>query len=132
MITLAPAIRNSRLTIIAQALDSAATPGKIRLYEGDRPDAETLGTQTLLAELRLPKPLTWRVNSGRLVMDARGETLCRRSGIARWARLLDGDNGWVMDIDVGVTGSGAALELNRIELFAGGSLQLTMNEIREA
>lgn len=132
MITLSVPIRNSRLAVIGNALDSAVSGGLLRIYSAQRPAiGEVLTEQILLVEIRLPKPSVWKLDAGLLTFAPIGEALCRRSGIAAWARLADGDERWVMDLDVGLPGSGAEVELSRLELFAGGAVNVHLAEICE-
>jgi hypothetical protein len=132
MITLSVPIRNSRLAVFSTALDSALAGGLLRIYAGVRPAiGELLGGQILLVEIRLPKPATWRLDDGKLQFAPIGQALCRRSGTAAWARLLDGDERWIADLDVGLPGSGAEVELSRLALFAGGALVVQLAEICE-
>ncbi len=132
MITLSIAIRNARLAAIGNALDGAAAPGLLRLYTGPRPAmSEALGDQLLLAEVRLSKPCTAHLNGGVLTFAPMPRALCRHSGTAAWARLLDGDERPVMDIDAGLPGSGAELELQRLDVLAGAAIDVTLAELAE-
>ncbi|MCU6432620.1 hypothetical protein LPB67_02360 [Undibacterium sp. Jales W-56] len=132
MITLSVPIRNSRLAVIGNALDSAAAGGLLRIYSAPRPAiGELLTEQILLVEIRLPKPSTWSLDAGKLTFASIGEALCRRSGTAAWARLLDGDERWAADLDVGLTDSGAEVELSKLALFAGGAVNVQLAEISE-
>jgi hypothetical protein len=132
MIALSLAIRHARLNVIAQALDSGVAGGLLRIYSAPRPGiGETLTGQTLLVEIRLPKPCTSSLNAGQLTFAPIHEALCRRSGTAAWARLCDGDEHQVMDIDVGLPGSGAELELSTLQLLKGGSVNVTLADLRE-
>lgn len=90
-----------------------------------------LADQVLLAEIRLSKPCAASLNAGVLTFAPVPRGLCHHSGTATWARLLDGDERPVMDIDVGLAGSGAELELARVELLAGAAIDLTLAELSE-
>lgn len=92
---------------------------------------EALGDRLLLAEARLPKPCTASLVNGVLTLAPIARTLCRHSGTAVWARLLDGAEHIVMDLDVGLPGSGAELELLRVDLLAGGAVDITLGELVE-
>jgi hypothetical protein len=132
MITLSIPIRNSRLAMIGNALDSAVAGGLLRIYSAPRPAiGEPLSTQILLVEIRLPKPSVWSVDGGKLTFASMGEALCRRSGTAAWARLTDGDEHWIMDLDVGLPDNGADVELSKVTLFAGGAVDVSLAEISE-
>lgn len=132
MITLSIPIRNSRLAVIGNALDSAVAGGLLRIYSAPRPAiGEPITEQILLVEIRLPKPSVGSLDGGKLTFASIGEALCRRSGTAAWARLADGDERWVMDIDVGLPDSGAEVELSKLGLLAGGAVNVSLAEISE-
>lgn len=132
MITLSIPVRNSRLAVIGNALDAGTAGGLLRLYAAPRPAlGEVLTEQALLVELRLPKPSVGSLDGGRLTFASINRALCQRSGTAVWARLLDGDERWVADLDVGVAGGDAEVVLSKLELFAGGAVDVTLAEITE-
>ena len=132
MLTLSIPVRNSRLAVLGQALDAAIDGGLLRLYTAPRPAiGELLSAQVLLVEIRLPKPSVGSLVGGVLTFAPIGPALCRRSGVAAWARLCDGNEHWVADLDVGLAGSGAEVELSTLQLFAGGALEVTLAEISE-
>ncbi|MHA6896879.1 hypothetical protein ACQUJT_22780 [Ralstonia pseudosolanacearum] len=132
MITLSVPVRNRRLAVIGQALDAGAAGGLLRLYAAPRPEVgQPLTEQVLLAEVRLPKPCTGSLEGGRLVFAPIAPALCRRSGIATWARLCDSEGEWVADLDVGLPGSGAEVELPKLQLFAGGAISVELAELLE-
>jgi len=132
MITLSIPIRNGRLAVIGNALDSGVAGGLLRIYSAPRPDiGEVLTEQILLVEIRLPKPSVWSLDVGKLTFAPIGGALCRRSGTAAWARLADGDERWVANLDVGLEGSGAEVELSKLQLFAGGAVNVNLAEISE-
>jgi hypothetical protein len=132
MLSLSLQVRNARLSALASAIDGAATPGTLRVYDGKRPDpGDDLTGQTLLAEVLLPQPCAKSIAGGVLAFADIAPVLCRRSGTARWARIADGNEHWVMDVDVGVQGSGAEVELSTLTLYAGGQLQIAVAQLEE-
>lgn len=132
MITLSVPLRNSRLAVIGRALDAAVEGGLLRLYSAPRPAVgEALGTQIVLAEIRLPKPSVASLDGGILTFAPVDEALCRRTGTAAWARMLDGNATGLIDLDVGEIGSGAEVELDHLDLLAGGRVRVQLGEIRE-
>ncbi|MBB6582862.1 hypothetical protein HXP36_14125, partial [Ralstonia solanacearum] len=74
---------------------------------------------------------TGSLEGGRLVFAPIGPALCRRSGIATWARLSDSDKRWVADVDVGPPDSGAEVELSKVQVFAGGAVNVELAELIE-
>jgi hypothetical protein len=132
LVTLSVAVRNARLAAVAAALDAAAEGGLLRLYTAPRPaPGEALVEQVMLAEVRLAKPCTVSLAGGVLAFAPLPRALCVRSGQAAWARLLDGDGRMVMDLDAGLPGSDAELQLDRLELLAGGALDWVLAELVE-
>lgn len=92
---------------------------------------EGLTEQQLLVEARLSKPSAASLTAGVLTFAPIPRALCRRTGTAAWARLLDGEERPVMDIDAGLPGSGAELELQRLDLLAGAAIDVTLAELAE-
>lgn len=132
MIVLAEAVRHLRLQAIAISLDGGVEGGLIRLYTAPRPDSgSALTGQLLLVELRLERPCLLGLADGVMTLVAPPDRLCLRSGRAAWARMLDGSGRAVLDADVGLAGSGAELELDRIDLLAGGAVRITSIELHE-
>lgn len=60
-----------------------------------------------------------------LTLKAPPERLCLQTGIAHWARLLGGDGHTLLDLDIGLVGSEAELQLDRIDLLAGAAVRIT-------
>lgn len=83
-----------------------------------------------LVTIELSRPVATVVD-GVLVLqplDADG-SLILSSGDAAWARWVDGDGAWVMDTDVGLEGSDAAVWLRTLTLRAGGRCPLVSGMI---
>ncbi|WP_247365071.1 hypothetical protein [Ralstonia pseudosolanacearum] len=115
-----------------QALDAGVAGGLLRLYSAPRPEiGQALAEQVLLAEVRLPQPCMANLEGGRLVFAPIGQALCRRSGIVAWARLCDSDGRWVGDLDAGLPDSGAEVELSKLQVFAGGAVNVELAELIE-
>ena len=142
MIALAETVRHARLQAIATALDSGTGAGttnpgaRVRIYSGARPAlTEAPANTTLLVELRLPKPCTQSLMAGTLKLIPPAETLCQRSGVAIWARLLNSDSEIVLDLDVGSASAAPEfpyeLELASTQLLAGSAVRLTSMEFHE-
>ncbi|AKZ27074.1 bacteriophage-related protein [Ralstonia solanacearum] len=132
MITLSVPVRNGRLAVIGKALDAGVAGGLLRLYSAPRPEiGQALAEQVLLAEVRLPQPCMANLEGGRLVFAPIGQALCRRSGIVAWARLCDSDGRWVANLDAGLPDSGAEVELSKLQVFAGGAVNVELAELIE-
>ena len=48
-----------------------------------------------------------------------------------WARAYDSEDGFVMDLGCGLTGSGAEIILNTVDVLAGGVLRVLGGTISE-
>ena len=51
--------------------------------------------------------------------------LVSETGTAAWARIVDASAGTICDADVGVTNSGAVVELDNLSLVEGGYCTIT-------
>ncbi len=126
MITYAVPVKNAMLTALATALDAAdPEPGRLRLYSADQPEAGVeVGDQVLLADIALNLPCG-TVADGVLTLSCPiADELLPASGTPAWARLVDGAGEWVADGDVGLTDSGALIELNSLTVYQGGIVRI--------
>jgi hypothetical protein len=133
MLALNVTIKNARLTAIRDAIDAGTTAGMIKIYTAPAPNppGSAITTQTLLAELAFADPCG-TVTDGVLTFGAIAEEdMAPATGEAAWARITDSDGTWVADADIGITGSGAAIELNTINVYAGGIVRITAGQITE-
>jgi hypothetical protein len=133
-ITWSTAAKDARMQALADLIDGAGAPGEIHIYDGTPPDPPggDVTTQVLLATLTLSLPCG-TVSGGALTLSPiEEEDLAPASGTATWARLVDGAGAWVADMDVGVTGSGAVIQLNATDIYQGGIVRITSAVIQEA
>ena len=127
-------VKNSVLSPIQVALDAGAAGGAINIYNGTIPATpETaITTQTLLGTLTLADPCG-AVSGGVLTMGAiTQDSSADASGTASWARLTDSNGNVVMDIDVSNTGGGGTLQLNTVNIVAGGPILISSFVVRVA
>lgn len=128
-IKFADTLGNARANQITVARDAALTAGKIRIYDGTRP-AKGGTVTTLLAELTFSDPSAPSATSGVLTASAiTGDTSANASGTATWFREVDGDGVFVLDGDVGLSGSD--LNLNDVNIVAGQPVDITSYVITE-
>ena len=106
--------------------------GEIRVYTSPRPaSADTaLTTQTLLVTFTIPDP-AGDVENGVFTGDAIAQAQMAETGTANWARLVDADEATIGDVDVGLTSSGAFVELDNLSLVQGGYVNVTAFGITE-
>lgn len=126
-IGMSTALRNARLDAITTA---AGANAKLRLYSGSRP--ATGGTvTTLLAELTCGATFAPAASGGVLTLNSiTGDSSADASGTATWARLVTSGNTFVMDMDVGTSGSD--LNMNSNVISAGAAVSITGATLTEA
>jgi hypothetical protein len=90
----------------------------------------------VLATATFPKPSLSHVSANILTLLNPATSLVTVTGEAAWARLENGSNQWVADLDVGVAGSGAAVILDNgsgtLMLYAGGEFSVTLAKLQES
>lgn len=113
-------LRNARADAITTAAGASA---KLRIYDGSRP--ATGGTvTTLLAELTCNATFAPGASGGVLTLNAiTNDSSADATGTATWFRLVTSGNTFVMDGNVGTSGSD--LNLNTTSLVIGGPVAVT-------
>lgn len=121
-VAITTALRNAHLDAIRDAIDAGAGPGVVRIYDGTRPASGGAAT-TLLATVTCSDPCAPNASGGTLTFNAFTEdSSADATGTATWARIEDSTGGWVMDLDVGT--SGTELILNTTSITAGGPVRI--------
>lgn len=124
-------IRNNMLAQILAAIDSDASAATIRIYDGTRPaSGAVITSENVLAELILtypaaPTPANGLLDLSSIADDASANT----SGTATWFRITDNSGDFAIDGDVGVTSSGADMELNSTTITALAVVSITNFDI---
>ena len=113
-------VRNAQLDAITTAV---GTSGLIRIYSGTRP--ATGGTPTtLLAQLTCSSAFAPAASGGVLTVNAIGNDVSAdATGTASWFRVTTSAGAFVIDGDVGVSGSD--LNLNTVSIVALGPVSIT-------
>lgn len=112
----ATTLRNSMLDQIKTALDAGAGAALIRIYDGTRPATGGTAT-TLLAELTCSDPSAGAAASGVLTFSAiTQDSSANATGTATWFRMVDSVATFVMDGNVGTSGSD--LNLTTVSIVA--------------
>lgn len=132
-IGMATALRNARLDAITAAMDAGSGAAKLRFYTGPRPaTGAAITTETLLAELTFGNPAAGSASNGVLTFNAiTDDSSADATGTAAWARVLDSDNNFVMDLSVGAAGSGADIELVSTSITSGQTVSIAAATITE-
>lgn len=124
-ISYATAIRNSRLDVVTTAIDAGAGAALIRIYDGTRPaTGAAITTQVLLAELTMGDPSFPAASAGAMSANAiTNDASANATGTASWFRVVDSTGAFVMDGDVGTSGSD--LNLNSVSITSGVTVSVS-------
>lgn len=125
-------LRSARSQAIANALDAAAMPGKFLLYDGPRSaSGAAVTTQTLIGTCVLSTPCGTVTNGVLTFATIADDTVADATGTIAWARGVDGDDTFVLDMSCGITGGTEALLFNTLSTQAGGVIQILSGSITE-
>ena len=116
-------LRNARGQKIIDALDAGAGAGKINFYSGTRPATGGLVT-TLLATCVLSDPSATVTNGIITFSPISDDVSADADGIITWARFVDSNDLFVMDVSCGIAGSGADIIFNTTQTKVGGAVQI--------
>jgi len=123
------ALRSNRLDEVTALIDAGAGAGKIRIYNGTRPATGGTAT-TLLAELPMSDPSFPAASAGAMVGNAvTDDSSADATGTAAWFRVVDSNNVFVMDGDVGTSGSD--LNLNSLSITIGQTVSITQFDLTD-
>lgn len=104
-ISYATTLRNARLDQVNAAMNAGAGAAMLRIYGGTRPATGGTAT-TLLAELTFTDPAAGSAASGALTASAiTQDASANATGTATWFRVVDSAGTFVMDGNVGTSGS---------------------------
>lgn len=118
-------LRTAIATAIITAIDGGAGAATLKIYDGTRPS--TGGTATnLLATFTLADPCGTAA-SGTLTFDTDPvlSTTWSGSGTATWFRIETSDPTFVVDGSVGLSSSGADLELSSVTADGASTVTIT-------
>ena len=104
MMTFALSVISDRLQALTRALDAdPALPGKLVIYDGPRPSSgdNPDPVSSVLATCVFPRPSLDSVTTFTLRLRQPLPTMVQTTGLATWARLVDGTGCFVADVDVG-------------------------------
>ncbi|WAR42943.1 hypothetical protein [Methylomonas rapida] len=131
---LSTTIRNNRLQTIVDAFDAGTGSGKILLYtagSGRPATGAAITDQVLLGTITLSDPCG-TVTDGVLTFAAFTEdSLADATGDIAFARGVDSDGNFVLDMGCGVSGSGQELIFNTLSVQAGGVIQILSGSLTE-
>lgn len=117
------ALRNNELDEITALIDAGAGAGLIRIYDGTRPATGGTAT-TLLAELTCSDPSFPAASSGAMTANAiTDDSSANATGTATWFRVVDSNGAFVLDGDVGTSGSD--LNLDSVSITVGQTVSIS-------
>jgi hypothetical protein len=114
----------ARLAGTLTFLDAGSNPARLRIYGGTRPETPaTTPTSAMLVEIRLTKP-AGAISNGLLTLTQQEDGLITASGIATWARLVNGDDVTALDLDCSGTDGNGDVKLASTTLYLGGDARI--------
>lgn len=141
MISIAPEVIEDRLRALPRALDSGGGAGYLHIYTSPAPvtaGGEPPQESVLLCGLALPYPSVTTYADGVLSLTpSSSPVMATVTGECAWARFTTHQGLWVADLDIGLSGSGAALVLHNgqsppsLMLYAGGNFLLSAMQFSE-
>lgn len=122
----------ARRTSRGELLAGWIAGGRADVYTSPRPVSDDTGatTQTLLVTFEAPDP-AGTVTNGVFTGAAIAQAMIVATGTPVWARLYDSADVPIGNVDVGLTGSGAFLQLDSLSLVEGGYCSVTSFGITE-
>lgn len=120
-------LRNAQAEAFGAHIDAGTGPGTLQIYDGARPATnESPTTQVLLAELTFAAPSFPAASAGAVTANAiLDDASADAPGTASWFQVVDGDGTFVSSGDIGLTGSGADLTLNAVEIAVGVTVNVS-------
>jgi hypothetical protein len=119
-------LRDARLQIVLDAIDDGAdeySSQLLTIYDSDRPATGGAVDEydLALAEFLLPYPCG-TITDGVLTFDTIADVVAIGTGSAKWARITDAGNSFVMDLSVSnLTGSGD-VKLDSLSIELGNTV----------
>lgn len=114
----------ARLAGTLNFLDAGSNPARLRIYGGTRPETPaTTPISAMLVEIRLTKP-AGTISNGLLTLTQQEDGLITASGIATWARLVNGDDVTALDLDCSGTDGNGDVKLASTTLYLGGDARM--------
>ena len=125
-LSLANTARTAMCDALVDLLDAGTGAGTIEIRSGTRPaNPNTTATGDVLATITLKTPAFGSASNGVATINDPDPVTAVAAGTATWFRAYDGDGNAVFDGDVGVTGSGADLELATTSITTGLTVDIT-------
>ncbi|MBP9904493.1 MAG: hypothetical protein KBF66_02965 [Rhodoferax sp.] len=123
-VAITPEHNHARLSATLAFLDCGSSPARLRIYAGTRPQSpEMPAASEMLVEIRLTKP-AGVISEGLLTLTQQENGLIVASGIASWARLVNGNEVCAMDMDCSESDASGDIKLASLSLYLGGDTRM--------
>jgi hypothetical protein len=128
MIEITPALNSARLEGVLWFLVQGIESATAQIYEGSRPALGSMPNGRMLAAIPLATP-AGIVTGGILTLAPGNEVMIANTGIAGWARVVNGNGDVAWDCDVSELNGGAEIQLATLQLYAGGFTRLVSGKL---
>jgi len=124
-ITITTAHNDARLGGTLAYLDTGTGNAAVRIHGGTRPATPAdVPTSAMLVQVGLTKP-AGSVAAGVLTLTQLEDGLIAETGIATWARVVNGNGDTAFDCDCGEGAGAWEVTLAQTQLYAGGAARIT-------
>lgn len=114
----------ARLAGTLAFLDEGPQPARLRVYGGVRPASPAdMPASAMLVEIALTKP-AGMILDGLLTLTQQEDGLITATGVATWARLLNGNDVTALDLDCSGTDGDGDVKLATTTLYLGGDARM--------
>ena len=114
----------ARLSGTLSFLDAGTNPARLRIYGGTRPaNPAATPASAMLVEIPLTKP-AGTISNGLLTLTQQEDGLIAVTGIATWARLVNGNDVTALDLDCSGTNGAGDVKLATTQLYLGGDARM--------
>jgi hypothetical protein len=114
----------ARLAGTLAFLDAGPNPARLRIYGGTRPATPaTVPSSAMLVEIKLTKP-AGTISGGLLMLTQQEDGLITATGVAAWARLVNGNDVNALDLDCSGTDGEGDVKLASTSLYLGGDARM--------
>lgn len=114
----------ARLAGTLAFLDAGPEPARLRIYGGMRPPTPaTMPSSEMLVEIRLTKP-AGTILDGQLTLTQQEDGLITATGVATWARLVNGNDVTALDLDCSGADGDGDVKLASTQLYLGGDARM--------
>lgn len=117
------ALRDARLVAVLTFLALGTENAKVQIFDGVQPDFGATPVGAPLVEIALNEPVG-TVAGGVLTVTTTSEYMVANSGVATWARVINGEGTIAWDCAVGDLNGAGPLKLSSTTLYAGGYTRL--------